>query len=67
MRLVFFINLLTVIFIGLKITGLITWSWLYVLLPSILLLGLLGCMLMISIITIIIIVTYDIVRGDKND
>jgi hypothetical protein len=66
MRLVFFINLLTVIFIGLKITGLITWSWLYVLLPSILLLGLLGCMLMISIITIIIIVTYDIVRGDKK-
>jgi len=66
MRLVFFINLLTVIFIGLKITGLITWSWLYVLLPSILLLGLLGCMLMISIITIIIIVTYDVVRGDKK-
>jgi hypothetical protein len=66
MRFVFFINLLTVIFIGLKITGLITWSWLYVLLPSILLLGLLGCMLMISIITIIIIVTYDIVRGDKK-
>lgn len=66
MRFVFFINLLTVIFIGLKITGLITWSWLYVLLPSILLLGLLGCMLMISIITIIIIVTYDVVRGDKK-
>lgn len=66
MRLVFFINLLTVIFIGLKITGLITWSWLYVLLPSILLLGLLGCMLMISIITIIIIVTYDVVRGDRK-
>ncbi len=66
MRLVFFINLLTVIFIGLKITGLIAWSWLYVLLPSILLLGLLGCMLMISIITIIIIVTYDVVRGDRK-
>lgn len=66
MRFVFFINLLTVIFIGLKITGLITWSWLYVLLPSILLLGLLGCMLMISIITIIIIVTYDVIRGDKK-
>lgn len=66
MRIIFFINLLTVIFIGLKITGLITWSWLYVLLPSILLLGLLGCMLMISIITIIIIVTYDVVRGDKK-
>lgn len=66
MRLVFFINLLTVIFIGLKITGLITWSWLYVLLPSILLLGLLGCMLIISIITMIVIVTYDVVRGDKK-
>lgn len=66
MRFIFFVNLLTVIFIGLKVTGLITWSWLYVLLPSILLAGLLGCMLIISIITMIVIVTYDVVRGDKK-
>lgn len=62
---VFFINLLTVIFIGLKLTGLITWTWLYVLLPSILLVGLLGCILIIGFITTIVIVTYDAVRGDK--
>lgn len=62
---VFFINLLTVIFIGLKLAGLITWTWLYVLFPTILLVGLLGFMLIISIITMIVIATYDAIRGDR--
>ena len=62
---VFFINLLTAIFIGLKVTGLIAWSWLYVLLPSIILVGLFGFIIIISIITMIVISIYDMVRGDK--
>ena len=66
MRIIFFINLLTAIFIGLKVGGAITWSWLYVLFPTILLVGLLGCMLIISTITMIVIATYDAVRGGKK-
>lgn len=65
MMFVFFINLLTAIFIGLKVTGLIAWSWLYVLLPSIILVGLFGFIIIISIITMIVISIYDMVRGDK--
>lgn len=65
MMFVSFINLLTVIFIGLKLTGLITWTWLYVLFPTILLVGLFGCILIIGFITMIVIATYDAVRGDR--
>lgn len=67
MMFAFFINLLTAILIGLKLGGLITWSWSYVLFPTIVLVGLLGFMLMVSIITMVVIATYDAMRSDRYD
>ena len=50
-----FFGLLTLLFIGLKLTGHITWSWFWVLSPAIFSLSIIIVIAIIAIVTIILI------------
>ncbi len=50
----FFVILLQIIFLGLKLNGVIAWSWVVVLLPVIILSGIYGAIILIYLIAIIL-------------
>ena len=56
-----FTGLLTILFIGLKLTGYITWSWLWVLSPLWIGLGLVVVILIIFLIFAIIFLIFSII------
>lgn len=50
-----FFGALTILFIALKLIGVINWSWFYVLLPSIISLGLSAIILVIMLVVFIVV------------
>lgn len=49
-----FLGWLTILFIGLKLTGYIAWSWFWVLSPLIFVFGIIGIILIILILIVIL-------------
>lgn len=62
-----FLNLITAVFIGLKLSNAITWGWLQVLSPTLFLIGIILFALLIMFVTVICIFTYDYVKGNDID
>jgi uncharacterized protein (DUF983 family) len=50
-----FVGLLTILFIGLKLTGFISWSWLWVLSPLWIAFGIWGFVILVALLALLIV------------
>lgn len=57
--LLFLINLITVIFIGLKLSNVIAWSWWLVLLPTLFIVGIFIILTIIALLTFVVLYCRD--------